>query len=203
MRWFVLQTSKRVTLLIGSHKRNGFSRLALEYLKTGFEKSGITPDVIDVLDLDLTHCLDCGYCSKHQGKCVISDDMNHVYESMQTADHMVVITPVYYNGVTSRLKVLIDRTQMIFMSIFSHGMPYPINTVEETKGAYIVAFGGPRPYDNQFFGVEESLKWVFKNLKMPKRSQINFSGTDHLKKGLLTDEMKCALDKMLQDIIER
>ncbi len=192
-----------VLLLIGSHKRGGFSERAAEWMKNQLEASGKTVEILTIRTLRLEHCLDCPYCEEHCGKCVIDDDMNHVYAKLKAAQHLVVLTPVYFNGVPSRLKVLIDRTQMIFMTGFAHKQVFPLCSDESQKGAYIVSFGGAKAYEHQFYGVASTLDWVFRNLKMPLRAHAVFSGTDHIERGVLTEAMIRELTGILKEIVER
>lgn len=49
-------------------------------------------------------------------RCVIDDDMAEVYEFIDAADELVVVAPVYFAGVSSQLKALIDRLQPYFWS---------------------------------------------------------------------------------------
>lgn len=190
---------KNVLLILGSHKKSGYTHESADYLERAFKEEGITPARVDVLGLEIAPCLDCPYCEKNPGKCVLNDDMGMVYEKLREAEVVIVLTPVYFNGVTSRLKTLIDRTQMIFMSAYRHKTPY---SVAENKGAFVVAFGGAKAYENQFLGVDESLKWVFKSLKMPLLKSYGISGTDHFTKGRLNPETLQILDEIVKTAME-
>lgn len=190
---------KNILMILGSHKKTGYTHESADYLEKAFEKHGVRPTRLDVLKLEIAPCLDCPYCEKNPGKCVIDDGMKVVYEKLRAAEVVIVITPVYFNGVTSRLKTLIDRTQMIFMSAYRHKTPY---SVAEKRVAFVVAFGGAKTYEHQFLGVEESLKWVFKSLKMPLLKSYGISGTDHFKEGRLNLESLQFLDEIVKKAME-
>lgn len=47
-------------------------------------------------------------------RCVIDDDMAEVYELIDAADELVVVSPVYFAGAPAQLKALLDRLQPYF-----------------------------------------------------------------------------------------
>jgi multimeric flavodoxin WrbA len=68
-------------------------------------------EVVNLRELKLGHCLGCwsGDNASCKYPCVIHDDLNPVFESMIHADGIVFVSGVYWFGVTSLLKLLIDR----------------------------------------------------------------------------------------------
>lgn len=53
-------------------------------------------------------------------RCVINDDMAEVYELIDAADELVVVSPVYFAGAPAQLKALIDRLQPYFWTDARH-----------------------------------------------------------------------------------
>lgn len=49
-------------------------------------------------------------------QCVIHDEMAEVRKHLDAADEVIVVTPVYFSGVPSQLKALLDRLQPYFFS---------------------------------------------------------------------------------------
>ena len=49
-------------------------------------------------------------------RCSIDDDMTDVYELIDHADELYLVTPVYFAGVPSQLKALLDRLQPYYMA---------------------------------------------------------------------------------------
>ena len=47
-------------------------------------------------------------------RCVIQDDMAEVYEFIENADELIVVSPVYFAGPPSQLTALLDRLQPYF-----------------------------------------------------------------------------------------
>ncbi len=167
---------------MGSHKGNGYSSVYAHALAGALETHHQRVSYIDINDLTIHPCVDCNYCKVHFGACVFKDDMTQVYEVLKKTDKLIVVSPVYFAGVTSRLKTLIDRIQMVFMCDFHHKKSFaPLEgTVKE---GMLVSFGGARLYDNQFTGSKLTLELVFRNFNMSFKSHITYSGTDHWDEG--------------------
>ena len=53
-------------------------------------------------------------------RCVIDDDMAEVYELIDAADELVVVSPVYFAGAPAQLKALLDRLQPYFWTDERH-----------------------------------------------------------------------------------
>lgn len=52
-----------------------------------------------------TGCIACGY----NGPCVQKDDMEYIRRKILSSDMMVLVTPLYYYGMSAQLKTIIDR----------------------------------------------------------------------------------------------
>ena len=169
---------KNVVLVMGSHRSNANTAHWIHEVAVKLNDMGISHTLIDVNKLLIKPCIDCNFCKNNWGKCVHDDDMNQVYLSLKQADIMIIATPVYFNSVTSKLKTLVDRCQMIFLCDFTHARPF-VNSLDIlSKKGYIVSVGGASHYPNQFIGTEITLKLVFNNLRMPLTEHIKYSETD-------------------------
>lgn len=47
----------------------------------------------------------------HPRRCVIDDDMSDIYELIDEAEELTIVSPVYFSGPPSQLKALLDRLQ--------------------------------------------------------------------------------------------
>ena len=61
---------------------------------------------------DLKPCMHCDYCLKNK-KCVIQDDMAEVYENLQSADGIILATPVQSGSISANLSMIMDRTRAL------------------------------------------------------------------------------------------
>ena len=94
-----------------------------------------------VASLDIEPCIGCGACGAQRNdilpdeaadddpeafrrirySCPIEDDMADVAETLDAADELLVVCPLYFAGPPSQMKVLIDRLQPYFHSDLRHG----------------------------------------------------------------------------------
>lgn len=174
----VVQSKSEVTLFMGSHRSAGNTAYWLHALTQKLDTLGISYNHFDVNRLNINPCIDCDVCKNHWGKCVHADDMTMVYEALQCSKVVLFASPVYFNGLTSKLKTLVDRCQMIFLCDFGHQKPFVDSLDILAKKGYIVSVGGARDYQNQFVGSELSLKLVFDNLRIPLTEHIKYSNSD-------------------------
>ena len=61
---------------------------------------------------DLKPCMHCDYCLKNR-KCIIQDDMAEVYENLQSADGIILATPVQSGSISANLSMIMDRTRAL------------------------------------------------------------------------------------------
>lgn len=102
----------KVLAIMGSHRKGKNTELALDTFLSGLPKEAEV-DKVYLLGKDIKVCAACSYCEKHYGTCIHDDEMTVLYEKFKTADAVVFASPVYFNSVTTLMKIMIDRVQMI------------------------------------------------------------------------------------------
>lgn len=86
----------------------------LDSFLEGATSAGAQTERIYVRNLQIQGCLACGACDKN-GICAQKDDMVGVYPLLEAASRIVVASPIYFYGVTGQMKLLIDRSQALYM----------------------------------------------------------------------------------------
>lgn len=135
----------RVLCIAGSPRRNGNSDRLLASLMSGVEEAGGVAIRLVAKDVGAEPCRGCHGCSK-DGECIIGDGMDDVYSLIDTADAIVVATPVFFATVPAVLKTIYDRCQPYWARRYVLGQPAPAH---KRPGAALVVGGGGDP-----FGVE-------------------------------------------------
>lgn len=161
--------------IMGSHRKNRNTEKALRAFLSALPKEAEL-EVLYLLDQDIKICKACGYCEKQYGTCVIKDDMTQIYEKLKEADGIIMATPVYFNGVSTRMKIMVDRIQMVFACDFAFNTPY-IKETSHKKG-YLISVGGAKAYDKQFIGSEITTELVFKDLHTEFIGHYKIANTD-------------------------
>lgn len=101
--------SKKILVLMGSPRIKGNTDLLADAFIEGAKESGNTVIKINVCKNNISGCLNCQYCTKHNGECVLKDGMEEIYPLLDKTDIIVFASPLYYYGFSSQLKAVIDR----------------------------------------------------------------------------------------------
>ena len=74
------------------------------------EETGSEAEVIELGKMNINHCVGCFGCWKvTPGKCVIRDDMDIIREKILESDNIVLSFPLYFFGISSKMKTMLDR----------------------------------------------------------------------------------------------
>jgi len=98
----------KVLLFNGSPKANGNTAFALSQMAEVFAAEGVETEIIQVGSQLIRGCIGCGSCYK-SGQCVFDDLVNAVAAKLDTADGIVVGSPVYYASPNGTLISFLDR----------------------------------------------------------------------------------------------
>lgn len=103
----------KVTCILGSPRRGGNTdRLAQEFLK-GAASRGFGHELVIPTDLGISPC-DGGNQCFGDGRCIVRDGMNEIYDRILSSSYLLVATPVYFMGPPGSLKAFIDRFQAVW-----------------------------------------------------------------------------------------
>lgn len=101
----------KVVAINGSPKMDkGNTHLILEPFLEGMQEMGAEVEVFYTKKLDVKPCQGGFICwNKTPGKCWQKDDMQWLVPKMGAADVLVMATPLYVDGVSGPMKMVIDR----------------------------------------------------------------------------------------------
>jgi multimeric flavodoxin WrbA len=99
----------KITVITGSPRKKGTSALLADKFIEGAKEAGNDVFRFDAAFEEIKPCMACDYCASHNGQCVRKDAMNTWYEKLIEADMIVFVTPLYYYGMSTQLKAVIDR----------------------------------------------------------------------------------------------
>jgi putative NADPH-quinone reductase len=146
-------------------------KVGLRSFTEGIQSAGAEVEKIYTNKLRINPCLGCYRCQfKTPGKCIQRDDMLELLPKLKEADFWILASPLYFGGVSSPLKVFIDRlAPLIIME------PVIMNGKTVMKSRWdlshckvcLVATGGLWELDN-FIPMVDSIK------EMCRHFHINF-----------------------------
>lgn len=98
-------------LLICGGAPGGCCDAACSAASSVLEDAGYRTVTVHPIGMGIAHCTGCQRCSGGSG-CVISDDMDGIYDLFETCDVVVMATPLRFSGPSSMLKLVMDRLQV-------------------------------------------------------------------------------------------
>lgn len=127
----------KVLLINGSPKPNGCTLTALNEMVKIFNEEGIETEIIHIGNKDIRGCIACLRCKK-EGKCVFDDMVNEAAQKFETADGLVVGSPVYYASPNGTLISFLDR--LFYSTKFSKHMKVGASVVNCRRGGNTASF---------------------------------------------------------------
>ena len=128
--------------IYGSPRKGGNTDQLLDSALEGAESAGASLRTVYARTLTMSGCIECGGCDR-TGKCVVNDDMQHVYPSLIEADLVFLASPVFFYGVTAQVKALIDRAQALWAKRLLEKSPEQRKRFDGGKG-YLISTGATK-----------------------------------------------------------
>ena len=137
-----------ILLLNGSPRPKGSTAQMASAFVEGAEQAGHTVHRVDVCRMKIAGCLACEYChTKGNGACIQQDDMQRVYPLLQSAEMLVLASPIYYHNFTGQLQCAINR-------FYAIGFPEQLPKLK--KAALLLASGDDNVYGGALYEYENS-----------------------------------------------
>ena len=103
----------KVLGIYGSPRKGGNTDVLLDEALRGAGITGAEVSPVRCCDLKISGCAECGGCDQ-TGVCVIDDDMQEVYPKLLEANVVILASPIFFYGISSQAKALIDRCQAMW-----------------------------------------------------------------------------------------
>lgn len=131
----------QITGIVASPRKQMNTDTLVQRILDGCQKSGAAVSKIYLDDLAIQPCRACK--SQDGSGCLHQDDMDQIYELLEKADGLILGTPVYYNSVSSQMKLMIDRSYCLAKPvILPSGKRVYESTVKKKKMGMVVSVGG-------------------------------------------------------------
>jgi multimeric flavodoxin WrbA len=162
----------KVLGIMGSPRIKGNTDLLLEEALKGAKSQGAEVEKIVVDKLEIAPCKEYLGCFK-DGNCVIRDDMDDIYPKLLEADVVIIASPMFFYGVSSQAKALIDRCQALWARnhILKQSLPNG-----GRKGAFIAV--GATKGKRLFEGAILTVKYFFEAIGVEYADELLIRGVD-------------------------
>lgn len=98
----------KVLMINGSPRANSNTGLALDEMRKVFEAADVETEIVQIGSDAVRGCIACGKCGE-LGRCVFDDVVNELAAKLDTADGLVIASPVYYASANATLIAVLDR----------------------------------------------------------------------------------------------
>ncbi len=134
-------TKKKIVIVKGSPREYGNSAILAEQVAEGAREAGAQ---VESFYLHNMHIEPCDACDSCQGPpyagCVISDDMQLIYSKLESADALVIASPVYWFTVSAQTKLFMDRCYAL---VDDDGY-----TLRNKKIGIVMSYGDTDPFNS-------------------------------------------------------
>lgn len=100
---------KKILVLTGSPRNGGNSDLMADALVKGASAAGHEVTKVKTDEKNVRGCKACRACYSKGSACVFNDDFNEIAPLLESADVVVMSTPVYWYTFSAQLKAVIDK----------------------------------------------------------------------------------------------
>lgn len=131
-------------ILVGSPYDQGKCSNAATRIADALRELGSHVELFSCDRITVHGCIGCDRC-KENFTCIYSDDLARISSALDTADAVLVVSPIYFAGVPSQFKAVLDRFQPYFwkrQQQIEQGRPLPAK-----RALYVALVGeGGDPY---------------------------------------------------------
>ncbi len=164
----------KVVIFHGSPRIKGNTEILLNKAINFIEGEGHSVTLFRPSNMKLAPCVSCGGCEE-TGECVVEDDMVEVYRAINEGERFILISPIYFSGLTAQIKSLIDRCQALWCKKYL--LKRPIH--EGTKGRKgLLLMIGVIKKEDQYKCGDLTATAFFRTIGIPEHETLFFSGVD-------------------------
>lgn len=165
----------KILIINGSPRRSKNCNKIIEDITNKLDENQLNYEVLNIYKMNIDYCTACGYCER-TGKCIIKDEMTPLYEEFDKSIGTIVVSPMFFQSISTKIKTVVDRTQAFYSSKYILKQP-SIDTQKERRGMFI-AVGGQPKYENQFLGGQLVMDLFFKCINTKLISNVYMSNSD-------------------------
>lgn len=165
----------RIVAIYGSPRRGGNTARLTDEAVAGARAAGATVETVVLRDLKMSPCLEIYGC-KTDGRCVIDDDFQALYDLCLSSTGMILSSPIFFYTVSAHTKIMMDRFQSLWVK------KYWIDKVKfgqwtpKRKGLFISV--GATHGQKLFEGVLHTVKYFMDVLDMRLDESLLYRGLD-------------------------
>jgi multimeric flavodoxin WrbA len=125
--------ARKIIAITGSYRKDGTIERAVDAILQAAAEKGAETERIRLIESRIEFCRNCRKCTQleglQRGACVQPDDMDDILKKIETADGLVLASPVNFFGVTAVTQRFMER--LVCYAYWPWGKPGPITRVKD------------------------------------------------------------------------
>lgn len=152
----------------GSPRKRWNTAMLLEHAMKGAQSVGAETELVQLYDLEYKGCRSCFACKRiggsSYGHCAATDDLAPVLKAAESADAILVGSPIYYGITTGETRSFLERL-MFPCSVYDPGRSTLFG--RKIRTGFIYTAGAPeqmtkeRGFDRNAEGTEQAMARIF------------------------------------------
>ncbi len=165
-----------VLAIAGGTRANGNSETLLDQSIAGATAAGAHVEKVRLLDRRILPCI-CPHSEDCMptGTCTVLDDMQAVYQRLQSVDIVFLAFPVTFRGVPTQTKAMFDRTQALWVAKYKLA-----RTLRRSPGMGIglIIATADRDDPHEFDGAVQATRSWFVSFHFREEGRLLFTGLE-------------------------
>jgi multimeric flavodoxin WrbA len=100
--------AESVLIVNGAIRNNGNTDILVGKIIDGAKNAGLNPNLIELRNKNISNCIGCYKCLR-ESECNFQDDMTEIRNQINSAELMILASPLYWCGVTGLMKTFLNR----------------------------------------------------------------------------------------------
>jgi multimeric flavodoxin WrbA len=139
--------AKRVLAVVGSYRKGGTVDTTVDAVLAGARERGAETNKIYLIDQHIEYCRNCRACTQEEGSargtCAIHDDVAAILAEIDSADALVLGSPVNFYNVTAVFRTFLERLAGSVYWPWGQMAPKPRSKAMPRKAALIASSAAP------------------------------------------------------------
>src|SRR5664279_2520286 len=159
---------KKVVAIVGSYRKGGTIDTAVEAIMAGARDNGAQTHTVYLTEQHIEFCSNCRSCTQtpgpERGKCPQRDDMEPILAQIETADAIVLASPVNCGNVTAIFRRFLERLMGCAYWPWGQSAPTPRSKLRTQKAILVASSAMPGIMLPIFTGASRALRSAAKVL---------------------------------------
>ncbi len=155
----------KTVIINASPRKNWNTAQLLKEAQRGAESAGHETVYVDLYDLKYTGCRSCLGCKRagiaEPCKCYIKDELTPVLETIYSADHLIIGSPIYFGQPAGELRCLLERACFPALSYNDYSSLFK-GKVDVT--VFLTMNTSAENYESSYQAAMETYFWPFRFL---------------------------------------